>query len=167
MNYSQCQRIGNIGEQWAYNQLVKRGYEVLLVPDYMANCVDLKIGTLPIEVKYSRINYRRKVNKKTGEIRRYKRWQWNVEQLDNVDRVLILIAEDEAGIRHPFIMPGSTMAHRRQFEIGRHPTKYTGLIAGYLNAWETVELLLKQSYYDDRQLTIYHILTDEAGVYNK
>jgi len=162
MNHCQAQAIGNIGEQWAYDQLTQRGYDVLMVPNYFARCVDLKIGTLPIEVKYARISYRRKVNKRTGEIKRYQRWQWHVGELDSADRVLFLIAEDQAGIRHPFIMPGSVMAHRRQFEISRHPTKYQGLIAGYLNAWETVAFLLEQQYYDDRQLTIYHYITGEG-----
>ena len=160
MNHCKEQIIGNIGETWAYEQLTKRGYDVLMVPDYFAKCVDLKIGTLPIEVKYARRTFRRKINRKTGEQRWYRRWQWNVAELDAVDRVLFLIAEDEAGIRHPFIMPGSVMAERRQFEISRHPTKYRGFISGFLNAWETVDFLLQQSYYDDRQLTIYHYLTE-------
>lgn len=162
MNHCLTQRTGNIGEQWAYDQLAKRGHDVLMVPDYFAKCVDLKIGALPIEVKYSRISQRRKVNKRTGQVRWYERWQWNVQELDSADRVLILIAEDKAGIRHPFVMPGSVMAHRRNFQISRHPTDYQGLIAGYLNAWETVDFLLQQQYYDDRQLSIYHYITGEA-----
>lgn len=168
MNYSRCQIIGNIGERWVYDQLKSRGYDVVTVSNYQSPCVDLTIGTLPIEVKYSRISYRRKINKRTGEVKRYQRWQWDVSKVhSNGDLVLFLIAEDEAMVRHPFIMPGSVMAERIKFEIGRHPTQYKGLISGYLNAWETVDFLLEQSYYDDRQMTIYHALTDEGGVYTK
>ena len=156
---SRTQTIGNIGEQWAYDQLTKRGYDVIAVPDYFKGCADLKIGTLPVEVKYSRISYRSK-RLVSGKRRWYKRWQWNVSELDSADRVLFLIAEDKAGIRHPFIMPGAIMADRQQFEISRHPTEYKGFVKGYLNRWETVDLLLAQSYYDDRQFTIYHYLVN-------
>jgi len=165
--FSPEQIIGNIGEQWVYDQLTKRGYDVRMVPNYQDN-IDLKIGQLPIEVKYSRIGFNRKIDRKTGEIRRYQRWQWNVSQVHGKgDLCLFLIAEDRAGLRWPFIMPGSVMAERDNFQISRHPSKYNGLIAGYLNAWETIDFLLKQQYYDNGQLAMYHLLTDEAGVYNK
>ena len=162
MNHSKAQQIGNIGERWVYDQLVKRGYDITMIPDYLAHCVDLKIGTLPIEVKYARIGYRRKINRNTGERKRYQRWQWNVSQLDNNNRVLFLIAEDENGIKHPFIMPGSVMDTRVNFQIQRHPTEYMGFISGYLNAWETIDFLLEKQYHNDKQLTIYHYLTGET-----
>ena len=146
---AKTQITGYAGELWATWQLEQLGYQVRLLSDFCSPGVDALInGVLACEVKFSH-----RGNKKRG-VFTYPRWVWNVAKVDTKDRVLILIAQDAEGAKHPFIMPGAVMASRTLFEINSHPTQYNGLIKPFLNSWATVDFLLKEGYKNGGQLQL-------------
>jgi len=161
--FSPHQAIGNIGENWVHDQLKKRGHDIQYVTDFFAAKADLRIGLLPIEVKYSRRTFRNHKHE-NGSISRYQRWQWNVSGVNHDDLVLFLIAEDQAGDIYPFIMPGTVMGDRVNFQIQRHPKQYQGLISGFLNKWETIDYMLRKLYKDHRQMDIYEAMSATAWI---
>ena len=155
---SRNQKKGLQGERWATEALEKLGYRVVMPRDFFSECCDLVVNDrLSVEVKLS---YQKTLRKqlKTG-IGTYPRWQWDVQQVDDRDRVLILIAQDNQGVNHPFIMPGHVMAHRVRFEINSHPLAYKGLIAKFLGAWEVVEFMLGSQAAKSNDLQIGELMS--------
>ena len=146
--FSTNQVFGSSGELWAYKKLKERGYSATMQHDFFSQCCDLKIGNrLPVEVKISRRHslIRRS---KDGILRHYPRWIWNVSAVNAQDRVLILIAEDKANLKWPYIMPGALMAHRTAFEINTHPRQHRGMMAPFLNNWAVLDYLIERVYED-------------------
>ena len=147
--FGKSQKIGYHGELWAIWQLEQLGYQARLLSNFCSAGVDALInGVLPCEIKFSH---------RTAKKRRqciYPRWQWNVAKVDTKDRVLILIAQDTKGKKHPFVMPGAVMATRSKFEINSHPNRYGGLIKPFLGCWETVDFLLEKRYKNSGQLQL-------------
>lgn len=139
-------------ETWVANKLSKMGYDISIPPDFNAKGCDIWVHRpdnayrLCVEVKFSR----------QGKIKRkYPRWQWDVSAIDDKDRVLILIAEDDQGDWFCFVLPGHLMAHRTVWQINSHPTKYQGCIALFLENWETVDFMLNKRYVDPNQLALF------------
>lgn len=138
--FSPRQRLGLAGEQWAARQLQALGHTAQPVADWLAD-VDLIIDSiLPCEVKlarprwqYVRAGYRRL------------RWQFDVARLPvGVDSLVILICETADGEHYPYLVPSWLLWDRKTIQITSHPRKYQGRLAGYLNAWSNVELVLNE-----------------------
>lgn len=150
-SFSQTQAIGHEGEKWAYNALVKHGYE----PQWMAcfehaGC-DMKVRDLPIEVKLANPTKRkRKRYNRTGLeiVTWYDRWQWLVSATSHnqEDWILLLIVNDRAGDRYPYIVPGGMVLNRRHIQITSHPTQYNGWLSPWLNNWQVIDYLADKVY---------------------
>jgi len=149
--FSPDQKQGIVGERWAYEQLVKRGWPVKQMPYFGNQAYDLKIHNLPIEVKYARTTYRRK--QRQGLTIYAARWQWFVhpsyEQLNDRDWVLILIAEDQKKIKYPYILPGNILEGRNHLQITSHPKQYKGWLDDWRGEWGIIEFLTQKTYLDD------------------
>lgn len=149
--FSPDQKTGLIGERWAYEKLKRLGWPVKLMPDFGNHAYDMQIGKLPIEVKYAQTTYRKK--ERQGLTVHVPRWQWFIHptysKLDDRDWVLILIAEDQKRLKHPFILPGNLLDGRNHLQITSHPTKYSGWLSDWRNEWDVIEFLTQQTYLDD------------------
>lgn len=149
--FSKDQKTGLQGEWYAYEQLCKRGHKVKMMTDFNHKSYDLKIGQLPIEVKYAKQTFRKK--KRKGLTVFVPRWQWFIhptaKQLNDRDWVLILIAEDHKKIRYPYILPGNILDGRSHLQLTSHPTKYKGWLNDWLKEWGVIEFLAQQSYLDN------------------
>jgi hypothetical protein len=134
--------IGLNGEAWVMEQLRKRGYAPT-IPKYHAP-YDLVVDNVPIEVKTAR------PTKRVKDGRTYTRWQWHIHPTtyDAIqgDWVLILIAQDSTGHRHPYIVPGGIAEPRNQLQITRHPDEFTGWLSAWLNKWDVIDYLSQQIY---------------------
>lgn len=151
--FSAEQKTGLTGELWAAKQLELLGYNVRMLPDFSAQCTDMTVNGLPVEVKLSLPGVKwRKTSPGVFILRQ--RWQWKVDRVDTADRLLILIAEDHHGHKYPFVLPGAIMAHRIHFEINSHPAQYRGILADFLNNWSVVEYLLNKLYKSAGQLSL-------------
>lgn len=142
---SQSQIIGLQGEQWAYEQLRKRGHPVKMVADFTTQNCDLKIRDLPIEVKLAWPTMRRHHGKLKW------RWQFRIHptsQQMECDWLLILIARDYNGFTYPYILPGGLLLERQHIQITSHPAKFRGWLSYWLNRWSVVDYLLKKAYRD-------------------
>jgi hypothetical protein len=146
---SRDQDLGKIGEIWAYNELKKRGWPVKMMADFKEACCDMKIGNLPIEVKYALPTYR--VRKVKGLQIHYARWQWFVHPTyESIKRdwVLILIAEDQKKIKYHYILPGNLLDGRNHLQLTSHPKKYGGWLNDWRDEWGVIDFLCQQSYLD-------------------
>ena len=154
------QKIGFSGELWAYEALTKLGYTVTIPPDFSEECHDLTIDDrLCCEVK--RANQKTRKRQLKTKVSEYPRWQWDVSAVTGKDCVLILIAVDDQGIHHPFIMPAWVMADRSNFEINSHPHDYRGFIASFLGAWEVVEFMLSAQIKKSENITMWRLMSDD------
>jgi len=159
--FSRDQQVGLSGEIWVARILDKLGYTVTMPPNFQAKCHDLTVNEkLCVEVKLS---YEGSLNRKlkNGNIAKYARWQWDLKDVSNQDCALVLIAADQDGVWHPFIMPSTVMADRVHFQINSHPKAYKGLISKFLGAWEVVEFLLAGNWAEKLDLTIGGLMSDE------
>lgn len=148
--FSRDQEIGKLGERWVYDQLTKRGYPVKMITDFFSPAFDMKIGNLPIEVKYALTTYR--VRTRQGLKVHYPRWQWFVHPTyENIKRdwVLVLIAEDEKKIKYPFILPGNLLDGRNQIQLTSHPKRYKGWLNDWQGEWGVITFLLQRPYLDN------------------
>ena len=150
MSLSQQQRVGLAGEMWAMDQLQARGHQVHLLSDWFSD-VDLMINSiLPCEVKLARPRWHRA----HGHYWR-KRWQFDTGRMPaNVDSLAILICEDDSGERWPYLVPSWLIWPRRTIQITSHPKRYRGRLAGCLNNWANVELVLNERRKRAGQLTL-------------
>ena len=162
MHLSPKQKRGLFAEQWVYEELTARGYDVTMPPDFQRECCDLIVnGQTPVEVKWSAQNSRKRRNK-AGDWLTYPKWSWDTGKICQDEGLLILIAEDNLNIRYPYIMPMSLMHGRSSFEINSHPTAYRGVIKPFLDNWDVVKLVTGQEYKNPDQLDLFHLsLTGE------
>ena len=137
--------LGDIGERWVYEQLVKRGYKCQFMPLDCQNCDILITGQngrrLPVEVKFARPT--------TRKGRKSTRWQFQIHetaQRMHGDWVLILVCQDSKRTHYPFIIPGQLVSERPHVQITSHPKTYTGWMERYLNRWDIIDYLLDQEY---------------------
>ncbi|NJN97909.1 MAG: hypothetical protein HC875_29460 [Anaerolineales bacterium] len=151
MMFSRDERQGMVGEWYVYQQLVKRGWSVKMMADFYHKNCDMKVGQLPIEVKYAKTTYRKK--QRQGLNIYVARWQWFVhssaQEMNDRDWVLVLIAEDQKKIKHPYILPGNLLDGRNHLQITSHPNKYTGWLNDWKGEWQVIEFLMQQSYLDN------------------
>ena len=156
MNWlSKEQKLGVRGEEWVMAQLVSRGYHGEYYNDFFEEQRDIKInGCLPCEVKTSRQSIcHRKTS--SGNVKQYPSWRWNVSPVTSKDSVLILLAIDNRGLHHPFIMPSNVMAHRCYVQLTKHPLKCKTYYDKYLNYWQTIDYLLNRLYEDSGCINIF------------
>lgn len=142
-NLSKTQTTGLYGEQWAYEQLQRRGHPVKMVSDFKCQNCDLRIRDLPIEVKFAYPTMRRHHGKL--------KWRWQffihpTSQQMQQDWLLILIASDYNGFKYPYILPGHMLQGRNHVQITSHPAKFRGWLSYWLNRWSIVDYLLKKVY---------------------
>lgn len=149
--FSQDQEQGWIGEIWAYQQLLKRGWPVHRMPDFQHQGYDMKIGDLPIEVKVARTTYR--LRQRQGVQIRKPRWQWFIHNtshaLDHQDWLLILIAQDDQANLFPYIMPGNLLDGRNHLQLTSHPDQYHGWLNDWRDEWGVIAFLTQKSYLND------------------
>ena len=140
------------GEVWVKEQLEEMGYEVQMHPDFNAKACDLIVnGSLVVEVKKSSENTR-SYTTADGKKRYYPWWQANVTKFDYEDRVVVFIAEEKNGLRHPYIMPGAIPSQRTSIALSSHPDRYTGYLAAFRENWAIVGHMLKQAYKNAGQM---------------
>jgi len=138
----QDQIYGHEGERWAFEQLQANGYFPRFDPDFYAPGRDLIVNGLPVEVKIAHPTWR----SCKGTLRL--RWQWFIHPTTHAigEYALILIAEDSANQRHPYIVPGSLIGQRTHIQLTSHPDKYRGWIARFKNQWNVIEYLGREVY---------------------
>jgi len=127
-------------EVWVFHQLRKRGHKPQFTEWNTPNC-DLKVGTLPIEVKFARPTVR------AG--RQQKRWQFYLSptsQQMTGEWVAILVAQDLDRKKYPFIVPGSMFKTRTHVQLTSHPTQYRGWLAKFRNRWDVIDYIIKETY---------------------
>lgn len=128
------QITGFNAEAWTFNQLHRLNYEVSFPPDWKRFGYDLKVGSLPIEVKVANVTTRRN---------KYRRWQWHIHpttfQMAG-DYALVLIAIYN-GEFWPYIIPGSMVNDRTHIQLTSPPPVYAGWLAPFLNRWEIIDYL--------------------------
>lgn len=151
--FSPVQITGFQAEIWVHAQLKKHGYEPEF-SNWNAECCDLTVDGLPIEVKFA-AKTQRLIRRKDGRKFPYPRWQWCIHPTasnHSKEWVLILIAQDSAYRRYPFILPGSLVGHRQQVQLTSHPDRYRGWMAKYLNRWDLIGYLAGKVYQDNGPL---------------
>jgi hypothetical protein len=147
MTVSITQKEGLKGEKWVYKQLKHMGYDVQQDHNFYTPSLDLRIGNLPIEVKYANKTHRER-RKSNGNYVYYPRWQWFIHPTShnlNAELCLILVASDN-GANFAYVMPGSVVNDRTQVQITSHPFIYNGWLAQWLNRWDVVQYLLNNTY---------------------
>lgn len=139
MRLSDTQRFGTLIENWACDQLAKRGWHVRLMPDFFESFDILLDGFLPVEVKGAK-----PYEQWTGK-RFRTRWQWDLKRGLNPatqDFLYILVSVDQAGELFPFLVPSAwTVGRGKTPALTSHPTRYGGWLADGLNAWSHVAMV--------------------------
>lgn len=159
LGLSALQNYGLRIEKWVYDQLVSRGYSPIIPPNFSQEGCDMLIESLCIEVKAAR-KTKRKFILSDGTIAYRDRWQWFINSTHKTEYVLILVAETSPQKRYVFIVPGSQMGNRQHIQITSHPSKYSGWIAQYRDAWEVIPYLQKKVYLNNGPL---YELWERAG----
>ncbi len=134
--------IGQVGESWAFEQLAARGFKPQLYPHFGHPAADMRVGQLPVEVKFA-YPTQRWGRLQSGIRLGYTRWQWNIHPTSHKmtsEWVLILLAADSDTI-HPFILPGSLVGQRTQVQITSPPKVYRGWLKQWLDRWEIITYL--------------------------
>jgi hypothetical protein len=147
---SSTQRTGLAGEAYAAELLQERGYSVTVPADFNLPNTDLLINGLPVEVKLALPTLRRP---QPGYTRI--RWQFNLGNVPTDDRVYLIIAQDAAGERWPYIVPSAVLINRPHIQLTSHPTQYRGFIAPFLHAWTVIDYLLTRQYQNAGQISLY------------
>lgn len=148
--FSRDQKLGYQGELWAIAQLKKRGFDPQIPDDFFSNGLDILVDGLPIEVKYAKRTYR-KFPANDGQVIYRPRWQWHIHPTSYApgrDFVAILIAEDDSGKRHVFIVPSLALDGRSHVQITSHPDKYTGWMAEYKDQWGVINRKIGGNQFD-------------------
>lgn len=151
---STAQKTGFEAEQWVKAELEKLGYEVQMHPDWAAKSCDLIVnGVLSVEVKKS--NHRKRTyTTKAGDVREYDWFSVDVSKVDMADRVVVFVAEDEAGERFYYVIPGPVAGQRQSLALSSHPRKYSGFLSAFLENWDVVDYLLAKRYQQEGQLSL-------------
>lgn len=153
--FSEPQKIGLSSEQWVYSQLERRGYKPVMMHDFFEKNCDLKIGTIPIEVKFAHETMRKR-KRKNGLCTLHPRWQWSIQEtakkFSDVDWILILIAQDNSGTKYPYILPGNIAIANDRFhlQVTRHPLKYDGWLNAFLGRWQVIEFITQRQLFKMR-----------------
>lgn len=149
---SENQAKGFEAEKWVKRHLESLGYEVEMPPDFFEEACDLIVnGSLVVEVRES-CERTRSYTTKNGEKRFYPWWQTNTTNIDTSDRVLVFIAKDKNGIRHPYVMPGAIAGQKTSIALSSHPDRYKGYLAKFRECWDTVGYMLNKAYQDAGQM---------------
>jgi len=145
---TKAQYVGLCGERWVAGQIEQLGLRCRLLPDFMEPGADIIVEEqLRVEVKYAHQTSRRRIDRKTGSVYRYDRWQWNLQKFDGMNaKVLVLVAEDISHRCYPFVLPAWMMIDRPGFQITSHPTKYRGLLADFLENWRVLTYILNHGW---------------------
>ena len=157
-SFSRDQKVGFMGERHVYEQLQDRGYVPQVDPDFQRQGFDMVIKPtepgqrpIPVEVKFAYPTRRGMpyINR-AGHKVWYTRWQWKVHETSHKQHewVLVLVAEDEDGERHHFIIPGGAVGDRTHLKITSHPRKYNGWMKQWLERWELITYLQNGVYRD-------------------
>lgn len=144
---TKAQFVGLCGERWVCGQIEQLGLRCRMLPDFMEPGADLIVeDRLQVEVKYARQTSRRRIDRQTGAVYVYDRWQWNLQTFDGMNaKVLILVAES-GGACYPFILPAWMMIDRGNFQITSHPTRYRGILADFLENWGVLLFILERGW---------------------
>ncbi len=126
---SQSQKFGLFGEKFAISELNERGLDARLLTHFNARYDVICANGLPIEVKVALM---------TSRSNNRIRWQFKTVAKLDVDYIFILIAIDENGELFTFIIPSSFIGTRQSVSITSHPKAYSGMWAGFLNAWQWI-----------------------------
>ena len=125
-------KIQRQAEVWFLNEAIARGYKPRLTrwePEPYA----MMILGLPIDIRVALPTSR----KSKGN--QYTRWQWHIPpRKHKKDWILSLIAKDETGKMHVFIMPGAILEGKSHVQITSHPDEYSGRLSVWLNKWELI-----------------------------
>lgn len=140
MNLSAPQRYGLKAEQWTARQLSEMGYHARLLSLWTADFDILIDNLLCCEVKISR-SY--PCQTRPGCYR--STWRFDLSRLPgHLDMIVILICEDTNQVWWPYIVPSWYFFGRTSANITSHPQKYRGYLAGCLNNWANVGLVMAQ-----------------------
>jgi len=144
---SEAQFVGLCGERWVAAQIEQLGLKCRILPSFTEPGADLIVeDRLQVEVKYARQTSRRRIDRKTGVVYRYDRWQWNLQKFDGMNaKVLILVAES-GGACYPFVLPAWMMIDRPNFQITSHPTRYRGILRDFLDNWGVLQFILQRGW---------------------
>ena len=143
---SPTQQVGYQAELWVFDQLRNRGHKPHFTDWTTPNC-DIIVAGLPIEVKIARPTYR--------SATLTPRWQFFIHptaQQMTGEWAAILVAQDFDMVRYPFIVPGSMFKTRTHVQLTSHPTKYRGWLAKFLERWDVIEYLSKETYQNNGPL---------------
>jgi len=149
--YSEAQQFGATGERIALNELQRRGYNVSPISDWSAEADLCIFGSVPVLVEVKVAHCREFWNKNNGgRWRRRKRWSWEVNRIPrNIDMIVMLIAIDQDGVSHPFVLPSWAIAGRgwpSVIHLASDPLAYVtrgrGWLAEYYQQWSTVEQVI-------------------------
>lgn len=134
--------FGAAVEEWVRERLTAAGYPARLISRW-GDAFDLVIdGSEPllVEVKAARRRWRKVLPGQYAI-----EWRWHVGNISrDVDHLLALVAEDEAGERYLFLVPSWVAAFKQGLSITSHPRRYRGKLAGYLERWGTIEEVAAQ-----------------------
>lgn len=151
------QRTGLVEEAWVYRKLIEQGYSPTQDPDFFDKSHDMRIKGLPVEVKIAHPTTR------IVDGKPYTRWQFSIHPTTTAIRgewCAVLVAQDRAGIKYPFIVPGSHIGDRSHLQITSHPSKYRGWLAEYKDRWDLIDFLVDEVYTDGGPL--FHELAEVA-----
>ncbi len=135
---SKTQLFGAEVEAWVLDKLIVMGYTARPHPHWVDQFDILITGPGPfsllVEVKAARQTWR-----KVREGYYRPRWQFDTADLVRADHIIVLVAQDNKGGRHPFVCPSWLLWQRRQVQLTSHPVAYAqgrGMFASFLGRWE-------------------------------
>ena len=160
--YCESQCFGNRIEQWVLKQLQARGWAARLLPQFQ-DWTDIIVDgviSVPVEVKGARARLFRRY--RGGPLDRI-RYSWNVSRIAKTDMVVVLIALDQAGVYHPFIIPSWFVQIRRVsvIHLASDPAAYAGRGRGWMaefyQRWETINEVMnvRHRFNQTGQLTLW------------
>ena len=125
-----CVPFGRDVEQWTARLLRQMGYEVEVTAH--RHPFDLLVnGSIRVEVKGARLNY----------LAARRSYRYQAEIRNDSAEVVLLVCEDEFGLRHVFVLPAGVVRAGNVTIWNRDPVAYRGQWAPYLGAWGWLEAL--------------------------
>lgn len=164
-NSSETQRFGAAAESWAIEQLQAQGWQARPLSQWTDQAdIIIDSGPAPLLVEVKAARPRQFWQRRPAGWEQRTRYSWNVGRLaEGVDMAVILVAQDEAGSRHPFIVPSWAIAARgvTVIHLASNPAAYAhrgrGWLACYYRRWATIDQVMttRRRFARQGQLTLW------------
>lgn len=163
-NTSAKQRYGAKVESWALAQLQAQGWQARPLGQWTDQADIIIDGSAPLLVEVKGARRREFFNKIRGNWYKRTRYSWDVARIpEGIDLAVILVAQDDAGTYHPFVVPSWAIVARSVtvIHLATHPEAYAdrgrGWLAPYYRRWGTIAQVMaaRRRFAHAGQLTLW------------